>query len=600
MTQKIIIRCLFSLALFIGIFLFLWLRCPQYLLYQEQYQLFLFTRGYFLNSIAVPGGMADYVSEFIVQFYYVPLYGALMAALTLTISQIFLGLACRKCEISESLYALAAIPSILYVGAMGDENVLFSYAVAMVLTSLFILLDSLRRQSSLLIDTIITIIGFAILYWLAGPIAVVYIIAVGILRRQPLAIAIALSTAFVIVWEIHTLWLEQYPLSRLLFGINYYRVPEVYPTLLFIIAAFTSLLPLLTLTPKMKIGQRTTDNGQLITIALVALFAIIYIPASFNKEKSRIIEYDALVRRGDWSGIISKAQAEKPSDSFSLQALNLALGMTGQLTDKMFQYDQKGIESLIDKNRLDNTSPLVTAEILYRLGLTNIAFSTTFDIQEAIMNDRKSGRFMKRMAECMIINGNYKVAEKYIGMLRNSFYYASWASHAETLLHNDHDVETHQVYGPLRRNAFKQVAFYDHTQIDKILAMQAIGSEGRNGLAWQYYCASALLKGDLATLVGVYNHSADKFSQGIIPRHIQEAIAMYWTFSHNTFEGIPFQISGEVKRQTSNLAQAVMRNQDDASAWQAAAPGSYGVYFLINSRKNQNPAPTENYQPTHE
>lgn len=34
------------------------------LLYQEQYQLFVFTTGYFVERIVLPGGLADYVAEF--------------------------------------------------------------------------------------------------------------------------------------------------------------------------------------------------------------------------------------------------------------------------------------------------------------------------------------------------------------------------------------------------------------------------------------------------------------------------------------------------------------------------------------------------------
>ena len=49
-------------------------RCA--LSYQEQYQLFLFTPSYFTERISVPGGLADYVAEFITQWvpYSLPLY----------------------------------------------------------------------------------------------------------------------------------------------------------------------------------------------------------------------------------------------------------------------------------------------------------------------------------------------------------------------------------------------------------------------------------------------------------------------------------------------------------------------------------------------
>ena len=61
-----------SLLAGVVIFLFWWLGFPQALNYQEQNQLFLFSSDYFYNSLHIAGGLADYISEFIVQFYYVP------------------------------------------------------------------------------------------------------------------------------------------------------------------------------------------------------------------------------------------------------------------------------------------------------------------------------------------------------------------------------------------------------------------------------------------------------------------------------------------------------------------------------------------------
>lgn len=598
MNRNILLRTAFTLLLFAGIFLFLWLGCPEYLMYQEQYQLFLFTGDYFAQRISEPGGLADYISEFIVQFYYVPLYGALLTSLALTLCQVFLGLACRRSDLNLTAYALSALIPIFLAGALSNENILLSYAIALLLTTLFIFLDSLRRKGSAIADTIAFIAGFSILYWAAGAVAFAYIPATCILRRSPLAATIALAVACLEVFGLHILMFEQYPLARLLAGINYCRIPEMYPAMLFIIAG---LIPSVALTTLIKVKTKTDTIAFFICGAATAIFAIIYIPGCFNAEKSRVLAYDSLVRRGRWNEIIEKADKEHPQDIFSLQALNLALGMTGRLTADMFKYDQKGIEGLIGRDRLDNTTQLVTAEALYRLGLTNIAFSTTFDLQEAIMNDRKSGRFMKRMAECMIINGNYKVAEKYIGMLRNSLFYAEWANDAAGLLYNDREVEAHPVYGKLRRHSFKQEAFYTQPYIERILAILAVDSEGSNPLAWQYFCAAAMLKGDLQTLAGVYNSSAHLFPEAEIPRHVQEALAMFWTFGHQSFEGIPFGISPDVQSSTATLAQTAMKYPDNPSAWQAAAPGSFGPYFLNLQRlASQSSGASADYISTHE
>ncbi len=586
-----------STLVFVGIMLFLWLGCPQYLMYQEQYQLFLFTGDYFLETVAVPGGFADYISEFVVQFFYVPLYGAIAAALILTLSQVFLGLACRNCNLADASYAVAALPAVLFLGAMGDENILMSLATALTLTTLFIYLLSLIDNKSLLTEALCLVVGFAFLYWLAGGFAFVFVVAGGIIRRRPISLLIGILSAFIIVWLIQRIWFEQYPLDVMLLGINYYRIPEHYPGHIYIIASCTLLAPLLTLANG---GRKLARIVSYVSIVLVGFIGTFYARMSFNEGKSRVFAYDSLVRQGRWSDIIDMASKERPSDPLSLQAVNLALGMTGQLTETMFKFDQKGMRSLIGRDRLDNTSQLITAEALYRLGLTNIAFSTTFDLQEAIMNNRKSGRFMKRMAECMLINGNYDVAEKYINILRKSLYYADWANRASALLGDDRAVESHPIYGPLRRNAFKREAFYNYFQLDRILAILATEGNGNNPLAMQYFCAAAMLTGNLPELAGGYGYLAQQYGETRIPRHVEEALALYWTSSHNSFDEIPFPISQDVKKQTADLARTAMQNQNNPAAWRSVAPGSYGVYFLELMRNKSQTAQSQEYHHTHE
>ena len=72
---------LLTLLLGVAAFLFWWLRYPFALSYQEQFQLFLFDGDYFWSRVSEPGGLARYVSEFLVQFYNNVMFGAVIIAL---------------------------------------------------------------------------------------------------------------------------------------------------------------------------------------------------------------------------------------------------------------------------------------------------------------------------------------------------------------------------------------------------------------------------------------------------------------------------------------------------------------------------------------
>ena len=70
-----------SMLVGIAVFLFWYVAYPHAMSYQEQYQLFLWTGDYFLERVSLPGGLADWLGEFFVQFYYLDWLGALLLAL---------------------------------------------------------------------------------------------------------------------------------------------------------------------------------------------------------------------------------------------------------------------------------------------------------------------------------------------------------------------------------------------------------------------------------------------------------------------------------------------------------------------------------------
>ena len=49
--------------------------------------MFLFTNDYFSQRVMVPGGLADYLGEFFVQFYYLKWAGALVLAVIYVLLQ---------------------------------------------------------------------------------------------------------------------------------------------------------------------------------------------------------------------------------------------------------------------------------------------------------------------------------------------------------------------------------------------------------------------------------------------------------------------------------------------------------------------------------
>lgn len=597
MNNKLTHRALYALlpvALFVGTWLMWWLWCPEMMNYQEQYQLFLWTGSYFAHSMSMVGGLADYASEFLVQFYYVPWIGALTIAVVITLLQVLSGAIslgnCHDSRLKLTLWIISLGVSIFVLHFMSDENALLSYPVALLLTCLATWGMQKLPKCSALAFGLILVFGYAALYWCVGPVAMLFLI-ISIVQRQELRLKLAwllggvlLACAFTKVLCL-TLF-TQYPESQLFLGINYYRVENVHPTVMIYPPLAILLLALIPLFNGAKAyrykGFVLRCRSFFLLVGGAALIAV-----GYKDEKREIMCYDMLVRQGRWLDIIDIAEKEKPTNDFCLQAVNLALAKTGQLGEKMFEFPQHGMGSLLSKYYRDNTSCLVSAEVFYHLGMVNSAFRYNFDLQESIMNNRKSGRFMKRMAECLIINGKYKAAKKYIDMLSHSLYYSNWAREVKAIIGNEQAIDNHSDYGEMRRLRFKQELLYDYGNLDKIFGLLALESNGHNRLAWEYFNAAMLLKGDLSTFTGMYHYAQEMFRQAETPLHHQEAIAMFWTFGHQSFEGLPYPVSDGVKQRISAFAQVYAENPNNPKAWMSQFGNTYWAYFILNRQAQQ-------------
>lgn len=159
-------RLTLTTLLAVGVFLFWYVGYPQALNFQEQFQLFLWTDDYFWQRLGTPGGLADWLGEFLVQFYYIKWLGALLLALLFAALQraswLVLHALLGKSRMSNTIgYGLSFALPLALLWLMGDENVLASLPIAMLLTLIAVaLMQRLHRWWWLLI--------VPLLYWSIG------------------------------------------------------------------------------------------------------------------------------------------------------------------------------------------------------------------------------------------------------------------------------------------------------------------------------------------------------------------------------------------------------------------------------------------------
>lgn len=497
-----------TLVFALAVFLFWRFRYPSVLSYQEQLQLFLFDGDYFWERMAEPGGFARYVAEFLVQFYNSVTAGAAVIALLFMLVQRLTWRLMR----SESHYALSFIPVMMLWYAMGDENVMLTYTVALalnmlmacILAKVFLAWGYERRM--LLRRLFVMLVVVPLAYWLTGP--MVLLLAVVLM---PVSVVYALA---LMLLSAHYL---PFPMQRVMLGVSYYRIPATLPYLLMVLPAVVWIISnVVRLLPK---ASRVVNAVEVsLAVGLLGVLADV----GFDKKKYELIEYDYLVRAKDWNAIIAKAERRTPDLPMSVSATNLALGMTNQLGERAFDFYQHGTEGLLPKFERNFATAQLSGEIYFHLGLINTAQRFAFEAMEAIPNYNKSARVVKRLAETNLINGQYKVAEKYLLMLEKTVFYRPWAQRTIQMLGNEKAINEHPLYGALRQYRLQDDLLFSERELDKICGQLFIHNH-QNQMATQYLLMIPLLDRDIPRFMNYAQYVQSKMPYN--PRSCQEGIA---------------------------------------------------------------------------
>lgn len=376
MNAKIIIgtywRWMLTTVFAVAVFCFWMFELPFLMAAREQVQLFLWNSDYLMERLAVPGGLAQYLGEFIVQFFVKNVYGALWYVVLLVAVQLLTWMLMRsKQRMAKSswIYLLSFIPSVILWYLACNPKIPMTPIVAVLLT--LVLMNLLPKHQK--------VCGFAafalipIGYWLLGPAMVLLALYFLFTRGSNVMLRIA-PLILLVFCVVGSSWLTPYPLKQIARGVDYYWEKETMGT--------------------------------------------------FEE-----MEYDMLMRQQRWDEMIEKYH-QKGSESLSVN--NAVLIVMWQQK----RIDQQEVMRRInlDQRALKNIpSAFLMSEVCMPLGMTNMSQRAAFEAMEAIPNYNKSARALQQLVQTNLISGNYKVALKYISLLEQTFFYRSWARKMKTM-----------------------------------------------------------------------------------------------------------------------------------------------------------------------
>lgn len=582
-------KALLTLCLGLSAFVFWTNSYPAHLAYQEQFQLFQSDAAYWWQRVSIPGGVADYVAEFLTQFYYHAWMGALIIALVYMALQVMTWLAARKLGARAASYPLSFLLPLLLWRHMTDENTLLAFAIALAAALLCILAYNRLRKHA--VRLVCAAIALPVLYWAAGPVHFLLALWIIICECRECAdrrawFEAASIVVVTVLWAVACpllagMWV-QYPLHRMLLGIGYYRFPTGIPSLQTATGILLPVLPLLMAVVSKR--QILARHARLATVALTVVVAAAgywTIGKGCDMAKEETMQYDYLARNARWNDIIAKAEQKHPDSPLGVTCLNLALGMTGQLGDRMFEFFQNGVDGLLPDFRRDFILPLPPSEAYFYLGMVNTAQRFTFEAMESIPNHRKSTRCVKRLAETNLINGQYEVAAKYLRALQKTLFYKDWADEAMTYLYNEAKINAHPLWGRLRQLRYTEDFLFSEREKPEMLGLLYQHNHS-NRLAFEYMLGYVLLQRDLQRFMKYYPVGKDA-GYDHIPRSYQEALVYVWTQSHKSFQGMPWSIYPQIARNVTDFARIYTTQPGAGSLLRARFKDTYWYYLLIGN-----------------
>ncbi len=445
--QYHLVREVAASIFFAAFFFFFFFYCRYQIIFHEQQQLFQYNAAYFYRLLAHPGGMALYVTNFLVQFFYYPWLGALILTLLTFVTYIAVKSLFRQLGVSDRFIILSLFPAAAYWIVMYDYEfeltMLLSLVVPLSAFAAYIRIPQAR------IRYIAGAVMLLLLYFfapasmlLSGILLFLYELLFAKNRIMPVAYLLLTIILPWLAWKmlyatpLPDAYFAGFPytgirLTLLLMGSAWLFTPV---SLLFI-----RFLPC---TRSAIVADKGIKSWWLPALSATILSTLVG-AGLYRVTDGRVnmmLRMDYEVQCENWAEVRRLSHYYPTGNRLVTYYTNIALYKTGQMTDHFFDYPQTGPNGLFLDWRRNYLTAVAGSEVFYQLGFINEANHWTFEALTSSANGGNS-RLLKRLVQTALINEDYDVAAKYLHILKSSLFYRRWANEYLSLLDNKDQIQ---------------------------------------------------------------------------------------------------------------------------------------------------------------
>lgn len=581
--------------------------------YYLQQTAFLSDQLFFKGFVGYPGGIADYLSEFVTQFFYFNTLGSLLIVLVAAIQGIIaINLVQRITGKSGFNFIIFTLILLLSVWVQFDYHYRFYAAIRLLMASGFVWFFAVLIQKFPRLKIYAGFLLAAFLFYLAGGAAMliftaaILFIQIRVAEKKfdwialpilaffsgvlpylaykyfflvdlPLVYSITHSKSPIILYyaadfKLYTLY-SLLPVSILFSIIYQFKKPDEKTTIP-IIETNKENKPV----PKKdkknsgKADKKPTintekksRNPQLVWLPVqvigVLALTVISFYSTFDKAERDKIFVSFYGANADWANVIKTAEGIKEYDIFTNFEYNKALANTGKLAENMLNYPQlAGSRGLFLDGLVTSDVLFVCSDQFYDLGFIYESQHWTFEAQTIFPN---SPRLMKRLVQIHLINRQYKIAEKFLNRLGENMIYHDWVTKHRKFIQDTSMVAKDPEFS-WKRKCEPIGSFTTSTSLQKLYKL--IQANPKNKMAFEYLLCSNILDGDLGTFEASLKENP-QFIKYPLPRSWNEALILYSYVSRKVPTSDDIRFTKEGRIQFASFVKAMTPFGND---WQSA------------------------------
>jgi hypothetical protein len=488
--------------------------------HQETNMLFIFSGDYFQRFTLQPGGLLVYASNFLTQFYFNPLFGSLLiSSLLILLCIVFIKIYHRLSAHNSYTLFFILLPSCGLFILQTRFDLLLQYSLGYLLTVFWFLLSIFPAKKFL---NVVTLVLFPVFYYLVGSFALIYLGMYLIfnllyekgMMRVLLAFLIGFAFFTFIIFK-EVLFLQ--PVDLLLgYPLSYFDSSRL-TSFLDLLSGFIVLFPVFIITSgQFNVNKKFEGFIPFVTILVVFPVVIFLLSKFYDPALENLTKLEKSAYRQDWDAVIKQHERHPSSNVFGQYFYNLALSEKGQLCNRLFFGHQNyGPLSLTLPTDIEQADKSVY--FYYAIGLVSQAHHLAYELM-VVHGYRPEN--IKMLIKTELINGNYKIARRYIDVLKKTLYYRKWAKKYETMNFNPALINADPELGEKIRLLPKKDFFIGTNDVQNIELV--LRENPDNKRAFEYKIARLLLEKDFMAVVNEIKNMKE-IGYNNIPRHIEEA-----------------------------------------------------------------------------